>query len=105
MMMVVAVIISKPGMEKQVRQLLDTLVAPSMAESGCLDIHLNEAIDKSGTFAFITRWRTEGDFDRHLSTPYVKAFLDKVPSLLSTPPAVQRWTIIAPASKNSRDPG
>lgn len=95
-MMVVAVITSKPGMEKHVREILDSLVAPSMAESGCLDIHLNEAIDKPGTFCFITRWRAEDDFEKHLGMPYVRAFLDKAPTLLTSPPALQRWTTITP---------
>ena|ERR1700730_18964412 len=96
MIMVTALLTSKPGMENQVRELARSLVKPTTSESGILDIHLNEATDKPGLFVFITRWLAESDFDRHLNTPYVKAFLQHTPDLLVTSPVFQRWTVIAP---------
>jgi len=96
MIMVTALLTSKPGMENQVRELASPLVKPTTSESGILDIHINEASDKPGSFLFITRWLAESDFDRHLNTPYVTAFLQRTPDLLVTSPVVQRWNVIAP---------
>jgi quinol monooxygenase YgiN len=96
MIMVTAQFTAKPGLEAQVREVATALVTPSKAEVGCLDIHLNEAPDKPGSFVFITRWQVESDFDRHLNTAYVKAFLEKTPTILIASPDVQRWNVIAP---------
>lgn len=72
---------AKPGQSELLGAELLELVAPSRSEPGCLRYELYQANDDNHTWLVLENWRTPADFDHHMATPYVIAFLAKVPDL------------------------
>jgi quinol monooxygenase YgiN len=76
---------AKPGQLDLLRQELLSLLNPTRAEPGCLDIHLFEQKGSSGTFIIHSLWQDEAAFDAHVQFPYMKRFLALVPDLVTNP--------------------
>ncbi len=74
MLIVIATIRAKPGMEGAVRTELLKLLAPTRAEDGCYlyDMHQNQA--NPCEFVFFEQWRDKPTLDRHLDTPHLRAW-------------------------------
>jgi quinol monooxygenase YgiN len=85
---VVAVIVAKEGQEAVVRQALGDLVAPTLAEEGCLAYVLFESAAAPGTFVTQERWRGQGDLDAHLQTEHVQAALGAAGEALAAAPGI-----------------
>ena len=85
---VVAVLVAKDGQEDLVRRALTALVAPTLAEEGCLGYELFESAAAPGTFVTQERWRTQGDLDAHLQTEHVQAALGAAGDALAAAPAI-----------------
>jgi quinol monooxygenase YgiN len=74
---------AKPGQLNLLRQELLSLLNPTRAEPGCLDIHLFEEKGPSGTFVIHSRWQDEAAFDAHAQFPYMKRFLGLIHDLVT----------------------
>jgi quinol monooxygenase YgiN len=70
---VVATIPAKPGSEDAVRGVLQTLVAATLEEDGCVGYQLYESGAAPGTFVTIEQWRDQAALDVHLGGPAVAA--------------------------------
>ncbi len=68
---VVATIPAKPEAVDAIRAALQTLVAATRAEEGCLAYDLYESGAAPGTFVTIERWTDQGALDAHLQMPHV----------------------------------
>jgi quinol monooxygenase YgiN len=71
---VVARVRAKTGQEARLRQELQRLVAPTLAEAGCLRYDLHESTTEHGWFLLYEIWKSEADLDAHFQTPYLRAF-------------------------------
>lgn len=69
----VATIPAKPGSVDPIRTALQTMVAATREEEGCLAYDLFESAATPGTFVTVERWRAQEDLDAHLRTPHVAA--------------------------------
>ncbi len=67
----IARIRAREGSEETVREALVALVAPTLAEEGCLEYRLHVVNDDPGLFYFVENWRTVEDLDRHLTSPHI----------------------------------
>jgi quinol monooxygenase YgiN len=72
---VVAVLKSKAGSAEVVGDALATLVAPTLAEAGCVSYELFESVVAPGTFITIETWKSQEDLDAHMQTPRIAAAL------------------------------
>ena len=70
---VVATIPVKPEAVDQVRAALQTLVAETRAEEGCISYDLYESVAAPGTFVTLERWPDGAALDAHMGTPHVAA--------------------------------
>ena len=72
---------AQPGKSAQLGEELLKLVAPSRAEPGCLRYEIHQSNDDSNAWLILEDWRKPTDFDAHMRSAYVTAFLAKVPEL------------------------
>ena len=88
MTVITAAFEARPGHEAELETALRDLVAQVAREPGALEYCLHQAPDHAGRFYFYERYRDQAAVDAHLSTPYLKRVLDRVPELCATPPVV-----------------
>jgi quinol monooxygenase YgiN len=68
---VIAKFVARKGKEKQLRELLRGMLAPTRAESGCKTYDLYES-DSKGRFYFYEIWESQAALDRHAASPHFK---------------------------------
>jgi quinol monooxygenase YgiN len=66
---------AKPGREEELGTHLMALVAPTRAETGCVEYHLNVSEDKPGTFLFYEVFASQVALDTHIAQDYFQAFV------------------------------
>jgi quinol monooxygenase YgiN len=66
---VIARFVAGEGKENQLRALLQGMLAPTRAESGCESYELYES-DSRGRFYFDETWESQTALDRHLATSH-----------------------------------
>jgi quinol monooxygenase YgiN len=85
---VVAVMVSKPGSQRQVADALSALVEPTRAEAGCLSYQLYVSAVDPATFITVETWNSRDELDAHLQTPHVQQALSAAGDLLVQAPAI-----------------
>jgi len=68
---VIARSVARRGKEKQLRELLQGMLAPTRAESGCKLYELYES-DRKGRFYFYEIWESQAALDQHAASPHFK---------------------------------
>jgi quinol monooxygenase YgiN len=66
---VIARFVAGQGRENHLRALLQGMLAPTRAESGCELYELYES-DSKGRFYLYERWESQAALDRHMATPH-----------------------------------
>jgi quinol monooxygenase YgiN len=92
---VVATFKAKAGMEDTVRDAIQSLVAPTRAESGCINYDLHQSGDDPSLFMLYENWISKQDLDEHLAMPYLKDFLAKADDILKEPVDIALWQMIS----------
>ena len=75
----------KAGKQPQLGDELMRLLGPTRAESGCVRIHLYEAIRDPSVYYFHSEWIDEAAFDAHARTAHMVRFLGLVDELITHP--------------------
>lgn len=96
---VLARIKAKPGMEETVKNEVLALVAPTRAESGCINYDLHQAADDKSLFILYENWVSKEALEAHLAMPYLEAFKAKAEELLAEPLDISLWGMISEAEK------
>jgi len=91
---VVARIRAKEGMEEKVKQEIMALVSPTRSEKGCINYDLHRSIENKSLFMLYENWVSKEDLDKHLSMPYMRAFMEKADRILAEPAGVTLWEMI-----------
>ena len=79
---VVATMKARPGREQDVRDLLESLIAPTRAEADNVTYALHQGAQDPSVFVFIEHWTDQASLDAHLGTPHLQAALPRIPELL-----------------------
>jgi quinol monooxygenase YgiN len=85
---VVAVMQAKPGSEDIVRQALEALVEPTLAEEGCRDYKLFSSLADPSTFITVETWRGQDDLDAHMQSDHIKKTLEVAGDHLAAAPGI-----------------
>jgi quinol monooxygenase YgiN len=88
---VIARLQAKKGQESKLRQELLRLLAPTRAESGCINYDLHESQDDPGLFAFYENWQSQYDLDAHFQSSHLNAARNVFPDLLERPAEITKW--------------
>jgi quinol monooxygenase YgiN len=81
---VIARSVARRGRENQLRELLQGMLAPTRAESGCKLYELYESNSK-GRFYFYEIWESQAALDRHAASPHFKHLEQAVGELVQEP--------------------
>ena len=81
---VIAKFVARKGKEKQLRELLRGMLAPTHAESGCKAYDLYES-DSKGRFYFYEIWESQAALDKHAASPHFKRLEQSGAELLQEP--------------------
>ena len=90
---VIATIKVKPGVEDRARQLLQSAVAPTRLEPGCLNYDLHQSATDPTEFLFHETWESDEALAAHSAStaPHRAALRQQLGELLGGPPSVTRW--------------
>ena len=92
---VVAHLHAKPGKEADLRRVLESFVAPTRQEEGCLRYDLFVDLDHPNKFTFIEEWASRAALIKHGESNHIQEGRKHFPELLSEPGWVQVATRIA----------
>ncbi len=92
---VLALVKAKDGMEEAVKQELLSLVKPTRSEPGCISYDVHQAANEKSEFMFYENWKSMEDLEKHRETPHLKAYRQKVGSLLAKPIEVILFEMIS----------
>ncbi|MCX8043367.1 MAG: antibiotic biosynthesis monooxygenase [Desulfobacterota bacterium] len=95
---VVARMQAQPGKAPLLEQAACALVAPSVAEPGCMTYELYRCPEREGALMFFERWRSREALENHLRQPHLKAFMETASKLLEGQISVSIWEKIDGAS-------
>lgn len=65
---------AKPGAENELDERLRSLVAPTLAEEGCINYDLHRSIEDPGLFMFYENWTTKPLWEQHINAPHISTF-------------------------------
>jgi quinol monooxygenase YgiN len=88
---VLAFIVAKPDRVDQMRQLLVSLIAPTLAEDGCSSYELLQNLQAPTDFTVVEEWQSEMHYGGHLSSPHVQEALGKLVELGAAPLEIRRY--------------
>lgn len=88
LLMIVARIKAKPGMEQRMQQDLLRLLTPTRTESGCITFDLLQDTNDPTIFVLYENWKDQAALDAHFQQPYVKQVLQAYEETLEEPIAV-----------------
>jgi quinol monooxygenase YgiN len=92
---VLAMFKAKSGLEERVREELLKLVAPTRAESGCINYDLHQCSDDKTKFMLYENWVSRKDLDIHLEMPYLNQFKSIADEILAEPLQITIWHMIS----------
>ena len=69
-----ATLYAKPEKRAELLELLQSFVAKSRSEPGCIDYHFHVSEYDPNMFYFYENWTSREDLDRHLALPYQKSW-------------------------------
>jgi quinol monooxygenase YgiN len=79
---VVATFVAKPGNEEKLKELLQGIVAPTLAEPGAIQYDLHRDIKEPRRFVFFERWKSEASLAEHNKTPHIQTLGKTLPDLI-----------------------
>ena len=79
---VIAKLKAKSGAEEKLFEACRDLVAPSLADEGCINYDLYRSTEDPGTFMFYENWASRPLWERHMESPHLKAFPNKTEGIV-----------------------
>ncbi|MER7757183.1 putative quinol monooxygenase [Kitasatospora sp. NPDC097643] len=83
---------AKAGRETQMREQARTMVAPSLAEPGCLSYRNYLDPEDPRVLVVVEEWESREAFEAHLASPHLAASLGRTAELLDGPPELRVLT-------------
>jgi quinol monooxygenase YgiN len=89
MYIIVAEMKSLPGKVEQVAAALETMLAPSRAESGCISYRFFYSHDDSERIMFYEQWQDMAAIEFHFATKHFEALGGQLEGLLDGEPKIE----------------
>jgi len=84
---VVATMKIKPEDEERALGILESVIAASHGEEGCVKYTLHRAKNEPGAFSIVEVWRSQDDLDAHFKEPHLAPITEAL-ELLVEPPQI-----------------
>ena len=85
---------AKPGKEQTLKEMLTSLVAPTLQEEGCINYDLHQCLDNPAVFMFYENWASKELLEQHLASAHIQAWRDVMDDLLGKPYDVTFWEVV-----------
>lgn len=79
----------KADNREELVKLAHSMIAPSMAEEGCISYTLYEDSSKTNSFLFFEEWKSQEAIDRHFQTPHFQEFMQQFPKMIEGEPTIK----------------
>jgi quinol monooxygenase YgiN len=73
----------------------ERLVAASRAEEGCVSYELLQNVEDQHDLTFVEEWASKAILDSHFQTPHFQAIAARVDELLTAPPEIKIYNLVA----------
>ncbi|GIG56834.1 hypothetical protein Lfu02_12060 [Longispora fulva] len=83
---------AQPGQEAPMRAQAQSMIAPTLAEPGCLSYRTYVDPEDPGSWIVVEEWADRGAFEAHLASPHLAEALARGAELLAGPPSVRILT-------------
>lgn len=83
MIQLIARIEVHPNQGEQLASIIEDVILPSRAETGCLTYQAHRAIAAPNVFYFYEQWRDQDAFDQHVASPHYQAYRTGSASLVA----------------------
>jgi len=80
---IVAFFEAEPGREDELAASLQSLVAPTRAEVGCLNYDLHRDLERPGRFLFYENWATREAWEAHMETDHLRRHRETARTLVA----------------------
>ena len=71
---IIAELKAKPGAEEQLYEQCRKLIAPTLAEEGCINYDMHRSVEDPGTIMFYENWTTKPLREQHMESPHLNEF-------------------------------
>lgn len=88
---ILAIFVAKPGKEEVLKEVLTTLIAPTLKEEGCVNYDLHQSLENPAKFMFYENWADKAAHTLHSQTPHLQAWREVKAELLDKPADVSAW--------------
>jgi len=78
---IIAKLKAKSGVEEQLYEECRKLIAPTLAEEGCINYDMHRSIEDPGTFMFYENWASRPLWEQHMESPHLKSFSNNTEGL------------------------
>ncbi|MGW0854135.1 putative quinol monooxygenase [Streptomyces sp. NPDC002690] len=89
---VIARFTAKPGQEKRLRDELHAMIAPSLAEEGCLGYQPFGEPGREDRMIIVEEWADDAALDHHFSLPHFQHVARVLDEILAEPFTLRRLT-------------
>ncbi|MRH88052.1 antibiotic biosynthesis monooxygenase [Nocardia sp. SYP-A9097] len=89
---IIAGFVAKPGQEQRLRDELDAMIAPSLAEEGCLAYQPFADSSRPDRMIIVEEWVSRAALDHHFSLPHFTHVAQVLDEILAEPFALRRLT-------------
>jgi quinol monooxygenase YgiN len=73
---------AKSGRSDDLGAALESLVAPSRAEPGCIIYQVHRSTEDPDQWMVYEVWASPADLEKHFTLPHMQAFIARVPELV-----------------------
>lgn len=76
------------GSDRELKELLLSIIEPSRSDEGCISYDLHQALKDPALFVFYETWENKELLNKHSASPHIQQFRPKLKALLAEPPEV-----------------
>lgn len=91
-LVLVAGFVAKPGREQRLRDELNAMIAPSVAEEGCLGYQPYADPDRPERMIILEEWVDDDALDHHFTLPHFRHVAKVLEEILAEPFTLRRLT-------------
>ncbi|WP_328392122.1 putative quinol monooxygenase [Nocardia sp. NBC_00416] len=98
---IIAGFTARPGQEQRLRDELTAMIAPSLAEPGCLGYHPYSDPARPDRMIIMEEWTDAAALDHHFTLPHFERVAAALEEILAEPFTLRRLTDVSPEDADS----
>ena len=93
---------AKTGHADELEGEMQSTVAATHAETGCIRYSMHKSLEDPNVFVFIERWASKDDLDRHMGFDHVKSLIARTQSIMDGMPTMQMFAMVDVSESNKK---